>query len=372
LIALTLAVLLGPPIALVPDPPARVVVVHAMVLAPGLRPEERPAWRALARVLRDGTRTRTRADLASLSFRAEPLAATMTLSVQTPRANLGEAVDALASVVTEPSFDPEDLAAACAERPLADPWTLALVGDDGHRAEPDAVRELYRRAFRPERVRWAIGGGGDLEAAQGRLAAALADWRPPRAPTPRPARRIPERPRRGDVRVLELRGETIRLTEETAPTLVALFALGVGKQGALHRVAREAKGWSYRQELVLWPEPTGWRPRLVLARAASGVTPDELRAALFDDVATWTDETRLVASAMLSACLGPGMVSSPWYLGPKRVMDGDVYARTDFALWFHLHGAPHPPLAAAETITLDQLRKKAASWLRSARAVEHR
>ncbi len=93
---------------------------------------------------------------------------------------------------------------------------------------------------------------------------------------------------------------------ELAAELVALYALGSGKDCSLFRISREKHAWSYEQESLLWPTMTGWEPRLFIAMAPdseNGKRLDQLATELRADVDTWNSDTLASALGMAEANL---------------------------------------------------------------------
>jgi hypothetical protein len=284
-----LALLLAVDAPLVVEAPVSnspVIVVQAFVPAPGaLDGDQAAAWFALAEALSDGTEEFSRdrflgyAGQTGIAFEARATPEFMTVRLAVPSGGMDLAGHLTESVLRRAALRERALAEGIdrLRRRRADPWSQALhVYDlDFRRVNRERVLLLYRQAFYSSKVVVAVSGAFQAGEATVELAARLATvgrqqpFRPGYANAPRRTAGTG-----GEAGVVELSAG--RVTPEQPARILAVFALGVGKTGAMHRALRNNRGWSYRQEALLWPTVGGWMPRFLAARRELPAEPGEI------------------------------------------------------------------------------------------------
>ncbi len=369
------------------DANADTVVVQAFVPAPEMGARDAAAWRVLGRVLLLGTREFSRDQVMRYGSQAglAPVVVTMPdfmrVEFVAPKGGLSVAGELLEAVVKRPILPELDIRESTA-RLLGthrQAWSEALwpVVPAWESVRVEDVRSLYARAFRPERVTFAVGGAIKPGEGIAEMAKRFVKWsvqRPPRARYDLPVKPMPAREE--PVSTFELRGEAVNpATPNGSATMLATFALGVGKEGAMFRVLREQMGLSYRQEALLWPSATGWVPRLMVARRAR---PDEagtvgaMREALLADVAKWDENARVRALAMAEASVLRQMPLNPFWLDAGGPMGDNLSDRTAWRGYLTMVGSGAVDerllLDSMRNVTLEQMQAAAKSLLEGASA----
>ena len=291
-----------------------------------------------------------------------------------PVANRHRAIEIIASLFDEPRFDPELVRKSMESMPFRsamtweqaiDPWKFELTLP--RRTTPDeAVRQYWKSLIRLEGVTIVIAGGFK----PGSLKSALVDIMPYPATGSLPAdeKAVVVPWHHGEAETLEVRGPVFYLADPIfgAKALLAVM-LGVGKSGALYRIARENLGWSYRQECVVSPVGGGFALRLVLAGKSGTVKqPEQLSAALLDDSKTWTEDDLKRAKGLFVAIINDGYPFSPFYwdgTASLHSLADDAYSR---ALLLASDGpvSLREVVSAAEGVSLDELKAELQSFLK--------
>lgn len=382
---MALTCLLAPDVKVVelPADSAQTIQVRALIQAPTLNSREDAALRVLAATLETGTRALTRGQILGALSGVEPLRIEVHENMLIIRFSVPKDAVGSASLVLDAMLREPDLEAASVNDALdgvmsvsSDLWARGLspIERPFQKVKIGDVQDVFRRVFRQENV--TIVYAGALAAGSGIADASdrFASWRPK-----------PALPPRGDVEpkrllkwgepatVLELASGPFKPDAEDAPArTLAMFALGVGKGSALFKSFREAHQWSYRQEAILWPVAGGWMQRVVWAEKPSGELGTrfaEARAALRKEIEGWTDKDFRRAVAMFDAVFERGFEFSPFWLGNGPIQ-GDAL-KVELTLLFAAWGIPKPDTSAFQTrvksVTLDQLRAAALSFVESAR-----
>ena len=159
-------------------------------------------------------------------------------------------------------------------------------------------------------------------------------------------------------------------SSSSAARLLAVFALGVGKQGALHRVLREEMGLSYLQQAVLWPTNKGWSPRLFMVRKTEDGEAKYaaiMRDALLKDIESWDEGTVLRAQAMAKAAFTRNLAGSPIWLDHEGPMAQSLADRCAWRGYLEMVGSgalrEEVLLGAMQNVDLDQLKEQATAYL---------
>jgi hypothetical protein len=244
------------------------------------------------------------------------------------------------------------------------------------------ITELMERVFRPENVTLAVGGKITPGVATQRWEDIRAAWSMKRLPPVRTAAVITPSAAKLDsnVAVLDFQGdEFIGGDAALATRLLALTAIGTGKAASLWKVSRESLGASYRQEAILVPTNSGFRPRLLLAHEGSEDLADlgeKIREGLLAEINLWTDEDRKRALGMAESYLVRGGDMSPLYLAPGRSLDGDLADQTFLqAYWLMKTGTrwnPHQLVGKMGFVELPDLKSTAQKIVLESRLVIHK
>lgn len=328
-IALASGLVAGPRIAEVPEPGSDRVVVEALVPAlPNMDEREQAAWSVIGDALYDGTAEFSRDRLLQYGAQSgegvliETWPSFIKIRVVEPKEGLRVGALIVESLLLRGSLTNEAITASCGRlaRRTDSAWGGALLDlvPPYKSVTFDQVRNVYQQAFRVDRI--AVVVGGAIEPGEGTKEIADRLSKPIPLP-PRRSRfdRLPQ-PRASHtdpVTTFEWRGAPFALASPDGPAKVlAVTALGVGKESSMFRILREKLGWSYRQEALLWPEPAGWTPRALFARTSDLAKPEDMataRDALDKDIDAWDETTLARANAVLAASLdGTGRWGPFW------------------------------------------------------------
>ncbi|HVT13831.1 MAG TPA: insulinase family protein [Fimbriimonadaceae bacterium] len=333
-----------PPVTEVVDSRASFVSVQAVVKLPHLSAYEREEAQLMAETMTDQVEGYSRVEMRNLAGRAGDSVRVMLMPDEL-RIQMGvlpvdmkSAIGYIDQVLRNAEFPEDSIKKAIGEIPYRRKslWSWALqpakVDFRGvHRAD---IVDLYHKICRPENVWLAVGGSVKPGEADQYWTDKNADWKVGRPPTPSldrtPAAEITSLP--GREATVELRGKEIVGNDPSMPTqLLAIIALGSGKGSAMFQVLREAQGWSYRQEAVLWPTEAGFVPRLIMA-SGDKTPPAELaksmKQQLIDAVNAWTDADLNRARGMAEGILTRGLEMSPLYFNPGWPIETNLHDQT--------------------------------------------
>jgi hypothetical protein len=299
------------------------------------------------------------------------------LQLVLPKGGLSLAGDLTFAILTRPALREEDIANAIValDGEVRTPWVTAMSGVDLRydRLRQGDVRHVWTRALRPENINFVVGGAIDSGAGKQELEARFERWTAPRDPGPLRADGLamPRIAHLGPVSTFLLGGKTMTpASTASAAKLVAVFALGVGKGGSMHRVLREAGGLSYLQSAVLWPTSSGWTPYFTMVRRTTkdeGKYAVEMRDALIKDVEVWDAATLQRAQAMAEAAFSRDFSISPIWLGPSGPMSNTLYDRCAWRGYLEMVGSgalrEEVILGAVKNVDLDQLKEQARQLL---------
>lgn len=371
------------PLIEVPVPGAAEVALEAVVRLPELTQAELALLPVLAEALPRQTQDyvpsqMAQATLAGLPPRASVMSDHLRISMTLPSGNIEPGLGVMESLLRRASLSDADVRAAhrrLAERPH-DPWREALLPAfyGGEAPSGAAVRSLYARLFVPDAMFISAAGAfprGTATAAWDRRVSLWKPARAARAPEGRAGAVPPPK-----VPSIELRSPTVVHGDVALGTrLLALICLGSGKDSALFRIARQGRGWSYRQEAVLWPVPGGWQPRLLLLTSGPGLAEraEELRKLLLAEVERWTDGDRRrgLGMAVLALQRDPGV--GPVYLSPEGPPGRDLDDLAFSAAFWHMktNGQWDPERLgrSMRAVTLADLRETAGAMLSQAKSI---
>lgn len=370
-------------------PTAKHVTIQAVCKLPPLDPLGRAAVDLLAKTLTNDNDHFSKAEMTAICVPGgEPRASAMPdhiwMRLSVLRADAAAGVRMMAAIVRTARITPEKVGELLETEPYKTRsiWSRAL--DSAPRAWTQLkhadVETMRLLVMRPENVTVAVGGPIVPVAAQIVWTEATEDWQVSKRPRPlRPVRDsvAPPSQRSGETAVIEFAGREWHRGEDSAPRLLSLVALGSGKGSSLFRIAREQMGASYRQEAALYPSQGGLVPRLLIQAKADGVeqeTATAIKTAILKDIESWNDATLARAVGHAKASLGGGLMN-PFYLHANTTIgpgfEDEVFMA---AYWNAKTGGTWNPAAIAEqfeTVTVEQLRSTARSFLDAAELVIH-
>jgi Arc/MetJ family transcription regulator len=168
-----------------------------------------------------------------------------------------------------------------------------------------------------------------------------------------------------------LRGQSIKPNDAAfATNLLAIFALGGGKDSAVWKALREGLGWSYRQEAMLRNSTEGLEPVVELVTARSDADIDRsalVRPALEKAVAAWTEADRVHAIAAAEALFDRGLGLDPLYFKSTRpALDDPLFMRTYWRFKTGELWNPQVLLAAMGNVDVNAMRAAATAMLEGA------
>lgn len=368
-----------------PMPGSGLVVVQAYILAPNLGPADAAALKVVGETLLDGTQEFTRNELLSYGAQAG-LPPTVSIlpdfakvQIAVPKRGLTVAIALIESILVRSNLKLEDLEAhrstlMVRHRPA---WSAAL--DPRLLPYKDLRAGDYARVrdslFRPENIVIAVGGDFDQGDGAKEVKKAFGSWSlGPKKYVPKPIP-IPISASNDEaVSSYELYGLPIATSQPAwAQQFLAMFALGVGKESSVTRVFREKMQISYRQETVLWPSLQGWIPRLFVVASPSVNSSERIdgfRAALQEDIGSWSELTLERAKSMALASLNRDLPVSPFWLDTSGPARSDVASRTSWDAFSSLVKMPElnrgTMATAFGSVTLDELKAAAENFVKTA------
>lgn len=326
------------------DTSAEHVVLTALMKAPDMNPVETASWPVLANSLLRGSNDFTAQRIFEYGTLAGKAPVVMSnddfLSVQitVPVEHWKIGVHLIGSIMTQPSFHPEQVAQqATAELRALTAIEAAMNPYDLPRGQvnADTVKALYEKAARPESLVFVV--AGPLDAGQGtsEMATWLARWRPtsPRLFPPREKPSVRTSNYTG-VSTFELRSTPLTpSTPYAAARILATVALGAGKDCTMWRTLRQEQGQAYWLEGFLWPTKDGWVPRFQMAKVGKNgnlETVAHMLKVMTDDVETW-DQATLDRAVLVSQA----SLSGKFKWNPFRTVGGGTItdSLSDRALW---------------------------------------
>ena len=270
-------------IEIVPPIRSGVITVEALMRLPKSGPRERAELAILAETLLDDTQEYGHRQLVKLSVmsgdtvRCDLYPDCLRVRFGVIEPDEASVIPMLANIVHGSEFQDEAITDAVSSLMFRrrDYWASAL--------EPEALkfreasipdlRTLYKVIGRPENLTITIAApdsiGADLLS---KWNSTVSDWNLGRNPMfpPDSASLKPNFQRRGKLTTILLRGRPINPKgADFASNLLAIFALGGGKDSAVWKALREGLGWSYRQEALLRNSPDGLEPAIEVVTSHS-------------------------------------------------------------------------------------------------------
>ncbi|MCH7905385.1 MAG: insulinase family protein [Armatimonadetes bacterium] len=359
------------------DPSSQVVVVQAFIKPPfELDARYTANWLVLGNILLEGTKSLTPNQLKAFGSQAgvPPSVAVfsdfMVVQFVAPIGGLSLLGDLVSDVLTNAMLRDDDVLATTRRLESASGNALvsSMLGIDYELSEvrADRIRDLYTRSFRPENIVIVVGGAVTEGEGVEEFTMRFARNKYPRiGRPPRLGRGVgPLAGVDGNISTFLLTGQTIRPDATAAVrTLLALYALGVGKESAAFQALREERGWSYSQGAVLWPTAVGWSPRIYMQREAE---EDEvhfiadMRTALLEAIDEWDEPVVARAVAMVEASFSYAMPTTPLRLRPDRVVSWSLEDRCSWRGYTEMTGAGQVDLdlilGAMRNLDLDDLK----------------
>lgn len=369
--------------------PAPHIVVQAYVKAPKKMGErEAAAWQVLGRVLLEGTIEYTPQTLRDYGSQAgiAPSVTVMPdflrLQIVVPRGGLSLAGELTFAVLTRSALREEDVARATTALMAEEksPWVAAMSGIDYRydRLRPGDVRAVWTRALRAENLNFVVGGAIEPGEGATEIRTRFERWTAPRdlGPPRADLQATPKISHLGPVSTFVLAARTMTpASTASAAKLVAVFALGVGKEGSMHRVLREGAALSYLQGAVLWPTQDGWEPYFTMVRRTTpeeGKYATEMRDMLLKDVESWTEATLVRAQAMAEAAFARNLSISPIWLSSDGPMGTTLMDRCAWRGFLEMVGSgalrEEVMVGAMKNVDLDQLKEQAKALLQECNA----
>lgn len=356
------------------------IVVCAIKAPRAFSDREQATWHVLAQSLLAGNESYSREMILSYGGQAG-VPPTVTVSedlvfirfVQPPGA-LGVTGGVLRAMLTRPQLRPEDVKSLVRqmEIPRASDAEAALMGAKGDFKFINArdLESLWRECYRPENVFIAMSLSGDPGSGIRELAAAIPPWDLGRTgPGREPGFGKARFKGIGESEISAWVGPSFRPTTNRAADILAVFALGAGKESAAFRVLREQQGLCYLAQCFLWPTRDGWRPMMMLGGSAA-VPLESVRKFLGEDIAKW-DESRLrQAKAMAATSFASYNPMSPVLVAPRTRYSGGAVDRVTWTAYWGLQNltnlSPEAVLADLQAVKLDELKAASLAWLDSA------
>jgi hypothetical protein len=364
-----------------PDASDGEVRVEAVIKLPPMDDFDRADLQMVVNAVARKPAVYTKNDLLTITqgrlVQCEVMADHLRIDIPAAADNVVGAIDLLSEILTGATIDEQE---ATPNDSVDDPWEQALHGSFyaplRHKRTHDELNELLHFIVRPERLTVAVAGPFVPGLARQQWQTKMTGWDPPATTAPHFTGRL-SKTWPVHAQSLEIAGPEIAADSPDLPAeILALYALGCGKGGSLHRVAREKDGLSYRQEAVLWPTETGFVPRLIVA--AIGVSdPDshlaELHDQLIADIDAWTESDRARAIGMAEGSLQRGAPISPLYFSPDHPMRGSLGDQTFLeAYWISktsVRWEPESMMEEIRNVSLPNLKEAAMKILTSGQLI---
>jgi hypothetical protein len=183
------------------------------------------------------------------------------------------------------------------------------------------LKDFHAFYFRPENCLLVISGDLEKEKVRESVEFRFKSWfeqpKPAEVTLPTPVKKASAE--NSNLVAVEWHGPYFRLCDKScAASLLALFALGVGKGSSLYQVVREKLGYSYFQQAILYPTLKGWVARLWIVRKTEE-SPDkwtqEVKKELQEQLAAWNENHRKRALGMVAGVLFHEVEANPFWVG---------------------------------------------------------
>ena len=365
-----------------PKPDARAISIQAILKVPDLGSKDFAKLQIIARTIPKQTQPFPRREMMMITDGA-PVKCQITpdrirVVVNVAPGKLKAGISLLYALMNEATLTQDNLDASELQVQRVDYWSAALnpVLVPRVKLGAEEAQVLYHKVFQIQLATIAVGGAFRSGEAEALLTAKEA---------PAPAPKLPQRgvidrsvlPVRtegpGAVSTIDLVGPPIVVNDVAIPQkLLALYALGVGKEGSLFRIVRQKHAWSYRQEAILSPTKDGWVPRLVIASIpfTDATRVKTIQSELLEDVSHWDEKTRLRALGMAEAVMLRGVRQDPVYVYGAHPADNSLEDETYLAAYWPVKaGRPWDQASLLESmrkVTLADLKEQAESIVGSA------
>ncbi len=361
----------GPMVLQYPDASMDRATIQVVIKLPELGPREEMAVRAVSDLMMESTAEYSKPQImrwgGQCGFRptVELMPGFVQMSISVPPEQVGIGISIVDSVLRRPTFSDQALNGwkVSSQTSATDYWQTALwpqtlkVSD----LRKSDLSDAFVRYFRPENVTIAIGGNFPPDSPD-KLVARFEGWVMPRpVAIPLDLNRTKNAlSNTTPTSTIEISGQEIRLADaDFASRLLAIFALGVGKGSTLFQVPRETMGITYRQELLLWPTPKGFRTRMILATTNSEFSPttgNEIRDTMLLSISTWTESHRSRALGAAEGLLIYGNGVSPFAITGQATIGESLERETLMrAYWFATSGKEWNPKSYFDIMKLVDL-----------------
>ena len=362
-----------PPVVEWLEPKSSVTSIQVVVNLPELNAKDRALLRIVASTTGEGSVSYGPGQLDEIFSRTGARIRTtlgadhLRMSGEVVPADLPSALNMLASLLKEPTASPERLQAASDDlqfRRLS--WWRQALNPTGFippRYSSTDLASLRARVFRPERIHLAVGGKLQPGLATSKWTELMSAWQVPKISQVASLTVVDEKPEYdGELSIAPFSGRDAALSTR----LLALTALGTGKSALLWEVARDELRFSYRQESVLTPTPTGFQLRLLIAHSGTeelAEKADQIQKRLIERINVWTEEDRKRALAMADAFLVRESDLSPLYFSGGAPLGRSLADQTFLrAYWPMKTGAswnPHQLVGRMGFVELADLKNMA-------------
>ncbi len=368
-----------------PMPTATSINVAIVVPLPAFGARDRAVTRVLGRALLEGTDEFTKNHIRELTH-GSGQSVSCSVMPDHIRIQFGFAPQDFASglivaksMIEEATLSDDAVKAAIESLSYAKTsyWTRALLPEaaDYDGIKSFDVRLLYYQLFKPERLSIAVSGPFQPDQARDYWVKLYEDWhqKSVRRLVPGVGAEKGLIQASDPVTTIELAGPEFTGSDPKLPAkLLAIYALGAGKDSALWRVVRERLRMSYRQEAFLWPTADGFRARIVIAVKPSdqeGTFAQAAQSALLEDVASWTDANRSRASALAQSVYLRGLPLNPLQLQANGVIGVSQADRTFMTAYWPLKTtkfwSEKDLVKSLQDVSLDDMRDAATDILKS-------
>lgn len=362
-----------------PMPASDTICISVVAPTGELDPRESGIVRVLARMIPQGALEYPKSKIDALTIpTGHPLTCTvmpdhLCLQADVPAAYLREGLDMVHTLIEKAYLNEEDLDQALGELPFAKNsyWKIALdpMTIDFEKIDRRDIFAMYQKLFQPANLSIAVSGPFADNEARDLWLKYYEDWKPQEILHPRTGLSAEARPMQAlqPITTIEVAGTEFKGSDATLPDkLLAIFALGVGKDSTVFRVIRQKLRISYRQEAFLWPTAAGFRPRIIVAvkpRNDEDGLGGQIKSAVLGDVDTWNEATRLRALAMAQAVYGRGLPLDPLVLQTAGNVGLSQDDRTFMTAYWPLKTGQYwieaNLLTSLNKVTLDEMRKAA-------------
>ena len=375
------------PVVVVEDPAADYVVVQAHIKRPQMEDGRlQAAWFVIGKVLLKGAEGYSENTIRAYGGQTGRLPSVtvfpdhMRVEVAAPEGGLNVSLELMSAILKSARLRDADLIQAIKEGQGSE---ISLGNAMGfpfrgryERLSAGYIRQVFDNTFNPKNAVLSIGGSVTEYEAHEAVRKYLGSWRKrsvariPRRQMLEPVLSLP-----GKASFFGLQAKPIRVEEAGASaTLLAVYALGVGKGAAAFQTWRQDKGWSYDQGATLWPTMEGLTPILYLLQRSGrsdGSLIAEMREELLSAVEEWDEGDLLRAQSLAIAGSYLSNPPSPFLAAPDRRLGYDISDQCAWQGYLALSGSGavqmQTVLSAMQNVDLEELKSAAKSMIEESR-----